>query len=332
MLKNRIALLITCIFIAFSSSCTLNQNTSPNPLLSDPAARLLLYPENPNDPLYSIGEYIGFDLQIVNNDKVPIEFHEFAFDGIRLAFSSPNAAHLIGPDGQDLLLPYERFDTPYDYGSPVQVPPNSEEWSELVISNYLQLRQPGQYVFWLELTDNFGKMYKSNSVSFQLMDIEPSVSPDLIELTLSIPSQNKALFFLERIAEVTFTNNSGVPLTFLTPQDGSESAWVSPVYQFVIVDSSGRSLAMPPSDVHGKPVYDETTQFTIPPGGSYRQQIGVPNYLEVQKPGEYQVRLTYLVRKHASSMGFVLDDLMDWDENVFIGRLESNQIKIVLEN
>lgn len=329
MLKNLIILLI---IIIFTPSCTLGGNAGTNQPSREPVVRLLLYPKNPNDPVYTIGEYIAFDLQIINNDKVPIEFSNFTFDGIRLAFSSPNAAHLVGPDGQDLLLPYERFDLPYDYGSPMQVLPNSEKWSELIISNYLPLRKPGQYVFWVELSDNFGKMYKSNSMTFQLIDIEPSVSSDFIELTLSIPPKNKASFFSERIVEVTFTNNASTPLTFLTPQDGSESAWVSPVYQFVAVDNSGRFLAMPPRDVHGKPVYDKTTQFTILPGESYRQQIMVPNYLEVQKPGEYQVSLTYLVRKHASSMGILLDDLMDWDENVFVGHLESNKIKIVLED
>jgi hypothetical protein len=45
--------------------------------------------------------------------------------------------------------------------------------------------------------------------------------------------------------------------------------------------------------------------------------------------GTYRVRLTYLVRDRAIGKGgVVLDRLMEWDPEVFVGRLESNEVEV----
>jgi hypothetical protein len=163
------------------------------------------------------------------------------------------------------------------------------------------------------------------------MTTEPSVSPELVTLTLTIPFENKSAFFIERVVEATFTNNADIPFTFLVPQVGSESTSINPGYQFSVVDSSGRFLVMAPGGfILDKPVYDESTRFTVAPGESYRQQVGVPNYLGVQPSETYEVWLTYLVREQFTRWGFVSDELMDWDKTVFIGRIESNRLRVTL--
>jgi hypothetical protein len=335
MLKIGPVLLSIIMFLGVSSSCNLREGKSPSLTYNNQAVQLILHPYpyiySPNHPFYSMGEGILFELQIINNNEIPIEFHEFDFSDIKLAFSSPNAIRLIGPDGDDLLLPYDVRDTTYDYGEPLQVDPKGEKWRILPITSNIHLQKSGEYTLWVELADNFGIVHMSNSITFYVQEIEPSISPELVTLTLTIPSENKSAFFTERVVEVTFTNNSDVPLTFLIPQVGSVSGWINPGYQLSVVDSSGRFLVMVPTEfVPDKPVYDESTRFTVAPGESYRQQVGVPNYLGVQPSETYEVWLTYLVREQFTRWGVVTDELMDWDETVFIGRIESNRLRVTL--
>ena len=81
-----------------------------------------------------------------------------------------------------------------------------------------------------------------------------------------------------------------------------------------------------------QPHYDDSAQFTLEPGASYGQQLQLPPFPGMRPPGEYQVQLTYLVRKAAiGKAGRVLDQQMDWPEGVFIGQLESNKLTLTLE-
>ncbi len=283
--------------------------------------------------IYSVGESIRPKLQIKNHNSFPIGIHGvFVFSGDKIAFSSPNAAHLIGPEGQDLLLPYQHSTSFPGFDRPIKVGAKGEEWLYLPITSHLHLRQPGEYTFWLELLDDLGQLHRSNQIRFQLVDVVASVPPEFIGLTLA--SQKLSFATTEHVrVEVVFTNKFDKPLTFLKPQEDSFDGWVNPVYQFTVVDSANRSLALAlRSGTMAIPIYDATTQFTIAPGKSYRQRLQLPDFPEMHNPGKYRVRLTYIVRDKAIGKGgVVLDKPMNWGASVFTGRLESNEVTITIK-
>lgn len=45
----------------------------------------------------------------------------------------------------------------------------------------------------------------------------------------------------------------------------------------------------------------------------------------------YRIQLTYIVRPNAIKYGIVLDEPMHWDDDVFIGVLESNVITVTIQ-
>lgn len=291
--------------------------------------RLVLHKEK---AVYSIGEPIRPKLQILNDTPQEVALgHGFVFDWETLAFAKPNFVHLIGPDGSELALPYHRDQSYFTPFNPIIIDPGKEEWLYLPIYAHFHLRRPGAYTFWLELLDNMGELHQSNQISFQLIDLETSVSPELIELTLQ--SLQSSFAATEPVnLEVDFTNKSEKMLIFLKPQEDSFYGWVNPVYQFTVVDSAGRGLALAlRSGTMAIPAYDDTTQFIITPGESYRQKLRLPTFPKMQSPGEYRVRLTYIVREKAIGKGgVVLDKQMNWEKEVFIGRIESNELTITI--
>jgi hypothetical protein len=133
--------------------------------------------------------------------------------------------------------------------------------------------------------------------------------------------------------EAIFTNKSDKPIIFLKPQEDSLDGWVNPVYQFTVVDNAGRSLALTlRCGSMATPVYNDSAQFIIASGGFYRQKVQLPLFPEMHKPGEYRVRLTYIVRDKAIGKGgVVLDKKMNWEKEVFVGRLESNEVTITIK-
>jgi hypothetical protein len=279
--------------------------------------------------LYTVGEFIALGLHITNDSGVPFVVNNFDFLG--LAFSSPNAIHLLGPDGKDLLLPYSQTDGASNAISSTQVDAKGELWDHLPLSNYLHLRQTGNYTFWTELVDNEGKKYISNKINFSIMNLGSSIPTRLVELSLKPEDLRlSGLAYGQVYFDVVLTNNSNVPLTFLKPQDGSLSNWVIPVYRFTLLDETGRSLPLPSrSGTLGFPTYNEPTMFTLEPGKSFQQRLSPPFFVE--KPGEYKMDLTYIVYENHFRMGNLSNESENWEERVFIGLLKSNEITIVIE-
>ncbi|MDH4187265.1 MAG: hypothetical protein OEV08_09720 [Nitrospira sp.] len=280
---------------------------------------------------YSIGEPIRPKLQILNKTSWKAEIgNGFIFDWERLGFSNPNCVHLIGPDGADLAIPYNRDKSYFNTINPISVDAGREEWLFLPVYAHLHLRKIGKYSFWLELLDNTGELHHSNRISFQLVSIEASVPTEFIELTLT--SRKSSFAATESIdVEAIFANKHDAPITFLNPQVDSFYGWVNPVYQFTVVDDDGRSLAL-----HSRcgnmaiPRYDDTTQFTVKPGEFHAQTLSLPSFSEMQNPGEYHVRLTYIVRDKAIGKGgVVLGKQLNWRADVFVGLLESNESKLI---
>ncbi len=291
--------------------------------------QVILYPEQ---DIYSIGEPIRPKLQVKNNGQAPIEIYGFVFGWDKLTFNLPNAAHLIGPDNQDNLVVYQQSAETIENSPFIQIEAGGDKWYYLPIYHHLHLRKLGKYTFWIELADNLGQVHRSNEISFQLVDVPSSIPSQLVELNLQ--TLHPSFASMERIEfDATITNKSDKKLTFLKPQQDSFDGWVNPVYQFTVISDDGRSLALALRDGNmDVPTYNATTQFTIAPRGTYRQKLQLPVFPEMQNPGTYQVRLTYLVRQEAiGKAGTILDRQMNWAKEVFIGRLESNEISITIK-
>jgi hypothetical protein len=292
--------------------------------------RLILH----NDvTVVSIGEPVNPKLQIVNDMDRAVELRRgFAFNWERLAFVEPNAIHLIAPDGTDLALPYRRDPSYFSGLDPIAIAPNGEEWMFLPIYAHFHLRALGKYRFWIELGDDSGTVHRSNEIGFELHDVESNAPGDAIKLTLQ-PAKSSYVTKEPVEIGVAFCNKSDKPFAFLKPQEDSFYGWANPIYQFTLLDGSGRSLPLAlRSGSMADPRYDESTRIALSPGQLRTQMLRLPEFPDMRTPGTYRVRLTYIVRKQGvGKAGTILDQPMNWDANVFVGRLESNDIEVRIQ-
>src|SRR5262249_15276145 len=145
---------------------------------------------HPDRDHYWVAESIRPKLEIRNRHEFSVGIGGFEFDWERLAFSSPNAARLVGPNGNDLMLPYQHPGAFAGVDQAINVEGGKAEWLYLPISSHLHLRQFGNYRFWLELLDSLGDLHRTSEIGFELRDIESSVAPNLIELRLEARSHS----------------------------------------------------------------------------------------------------------------------------------------------
>lgn len=292
-----------------------------------PIVRLIV---NPDRDTFMIGESIRLRLQIQNPTSAALEFPGITWDDEVLAFTPPAVARLLAPDGRDLLAPYER-PASFSHGAPWRVEPGKNEYYQLPLTSHLALRQPGQYRFSLTLADRNGRSYTSNPLMFHLADVEASLPAGAVELRLTLVKPE--LRTGERIeAEAVFVNRSDKPVIFLRPQQDSFDGWANPSYRFHVTDSEGRGVtrALRCGDL-ATPEYGEEAFFTVKPGGSTAQKLRIADFPGLEKPGTYQVGLTYSVRRHAVGVGgATLDREMSWPAGTFLGRLESNETTLVI--
>lgn len=281
---------------------------------------------------YSIGESVVLRMQLRNGTALPVTISTgFVFDWERLRFSSPHAVHLLDPHGQDLFGSF-RQSAPPAGSAPITIKGGGEEWLYLPITNHLRLQEPGNYSFSVELGDTSGVLHHSNRISFRLEDVEYSMPRELV--SLSLRSRKRSFSKTEPIElQAIFENSSSRPITFLKPQQDSFEGWVNPVYLFSVIDAAGRGLATGPRcGTMASPIYDESTRFTTQPGESFTQDLTLPLFPEMQQPGTYRVQLTYMVRRNAiGKAGVILDRPMNWDSDVFVGRIVSSELLIIIE-
>lgn len=291
---------------------------------------LVLHPDRDQ---YSIGEAIRPRLQIRCQREVSVAFKDFAFTWEKLAFSAPCEAHLIASYGQDLLFPYRVPPGALRDYPLLEVKPNNEEWLYLPISSHLHLRQPTTYIFSLQLLDDAGTVHQTNHINFRLVDVESSIPPGRVDLILE---PTRGAFPNAKAVDLTMVlvNRWEKPLVFLMPQQDSFDGWANPVYQFTAVDSAGRSLPLARrSGTMATPQYGEAHEFRIEPLNSHRQVLRLPIFPDMEQSGEYRIRLTYIVRQKAVGKGgLVLDRNMNWSVDTFVGRLESNEVAVVVGN
>jgi hypothetical protein len=314
--------------------CTLRAESRNDVMTTTPSdhnqVRLVLHEAR---KVYSIGEPVRPKLQILNTTDQKIVLNKsFVLDWEDLAFAEPNFIHLVGPGGAELALPYRRDISYFDSINPISVDAGNEEWLYLPIYAHFHLRELGEYTFWLDISDNKGAIHYSNRIKFNLIDVDSSILPEFVELTIqpgkSAYSTNESINI-----EANFTNKYDMPLVFLKPQEDSFYGWVNPVYQFTVIDSGGRTLALAlRSGTMAIPAYNETTQFAVAPGSSAIERLRLPDFPGIRAPGDYRLRLTYIVREKAiGKAGVVLDKQMNWGERAFTGRIESNELKITIK-
>jgi|WetSurMetagenome_2_1015567.scaffolds.fasta_scaffold34687_2 hypothetical protein len=122
---------------------------------------------------------------------------------------------------------------------------------------------------------------------------------------------------------VEFANHGLEPLTFITPQDGSEWGWLDPKYLYKVTPEGQDPLGifMRCGLFGGR--YDKTTLFTVPPGESrFILTRNLPYRLPAK--GRVAMSLTYEVSpKPTPGRGNTLDK---WPEGMFIGSLRSDEI------
>lgn len=278
---------------------------------------------------FLIGEAITPRLQITNNTGAPIRIGA----GVRLSGSDwtwtpPNAVRLIGPDGSDLMQPYAQ---PNLSDAPIEIAPGSEHWQTLPLNAHLHLRTPGSYRLSVELAIEGDGVVRSDELRFELRDVVASLPPEQIGLEIAAPATIERWSGALQIT-ATFTNHAAQPITLLKPQDDSYDGWVNPAYLFSVIDEAGRGLARAlRSGSIGRPVYDDTNMITLAPGATWEQPLQLADIPALQPPGTYRIRLTYIVRDTAIGKGgAAIDQPLRWEPQVFIGRLESNELRITL--
>jgi hypothetical protein len=278
---------------------------------------------------FNIGEPLLFAINIENQGDPVVEIINFASREHEIAFSNPDGLHLIDPSGQDLLAPYRNGDANNldQNGSPITIEPGQNYARALPIHTHLFLNEPGQYTFWAELEDSSGNMYKRNELQFDLIDINASAPSDLIDLTL-MPDEISFHVGDRWDIQIAFTNNSTEPLTFLEERELSPTGLRNPIYRYVAGDETGRGLPLPSTDFGAE---DEITRFTLQPGESHQFSEHMPRFPDMRRTGVFKVQLTYMVRNNLIEYGFVTDQPMNWEDDVFVGRLVSNEITVIIQ-
>lgn len=275
-----------------------------------------------------IGERPAFLISIENNHDIPIEIpYPFQF-------------HLITPNDTDISSQIN-INKIADQEKILIIEPQSTTTLPLGIpSPVVDLLQLGQYTLWIELDDEAESSVRSNDAVFNIIENKYNVSPEDVALTIVSNSTYKADD--ARYIEIYFENLSNKPLTFLRAQDGSHMGVHYPMYLFKVTDQDGQSLSFPIGDVPSPPIYSEDKTFTIQPNHSYKLVEVLPRFYGLDHPGTYKIQLLYAVRDleifspGKAYIAYRLEEpyqleSINWDEDVFLGHIMSNEITVIIE-
>lgn len=287
----------------------------------------------PDKVQFEVGELLALRLSIENNSELPIKVDNAIWCNYQLAFVEPSVINLIGPSGHNLLQSYHVNALPDHDCATIMVESGSRFYSTIPLSDWVYMREPGEYHVWLELVDSLEERFRSNALTFEINASSGRVPQERIGLALD---SEQMTYTIEELLnaqvglELTFTNMHTETISILRPQGGSFINAVNPIYRIVVRDNMGRELRMiRATDANiGEPVYDETTTLSLPPGDSETLRIRMPHFPEMRQPGQYEVSLVYIVREHAVSLGIVTNELMPWAPDIFVGVLESNSVDL----
>lgn len=287
----------------------------------------------PDKAQFEAGELLGIRFSIENNSELSVEINNAIWCNYQLAFTEPGTINLIDPQGDNLLQPYHVNTLPDHDCAAMVVEPGSKFFSTITLSNWIYIREPGEYRVWLDLVNSRGEHFHSNILKFETNSIPGRVPQERIEIALNSEQMTytiKQLLDVQVRFRLTFTNTYTETVTILKPQSGSYIQLINPIYRAVVKDNIGRGLHMVRADDAsiGEPVYDETTTISLLPGESETISIPMPYFPEMRQPGQYEVSVVYMVRDHAVFLGMVTDEEIRWTPDVFVGVLESNSIVI----
>mgnify|MGYP001206775888 CR=1 FL=1 len=292
---------------------------------------------------YLLGESAYFSFSLTNNSEQPVSIYNFAQVSWPYELPEQVRLHLIAPSGEDLYADeYIDYAEPYDKSIFTMMPLEEinlrTRIAILTLAPQLHLHELGRYHFWVETEDLEGNLIRSNDVLFDMVEPKFSVPPEDVSITISANSPYKADESWP--VEVIFSNLSNKTLTFLEPQDGSSSGWRYPIYRFSAFDESGYKLQLPVRDALQPAIYNEDTQFMLRPGESHSLTLLIPRFIGMKTPGQYKIQLLYAVRElemfHFSDYWWEIEkanqlESMNWDEDVFLGHIFSNEIAITIE-
>ena len=275
---------------------------------------------------FSIGESVTVKMEVINYSDQNVEVPGFQFDWDELVFRTPNDVRLIGPRGDDLMGAYRQSGSDALAGISVQA--NNSEWLYLPISTYMETLVPGDYRFQVTLTAD-GESYQSNVFAFSLKDVPTNAAKNEVELEIARSEPDE---LAELYLNTTFLNRSNRAITFLKPQEDSFSGWANPVYRFKVIDKNDRVIQQARrSGTMAEPVYDAQSMVTLLPGERLEQRLRLENFPLLAGSGTYRISLEYIVREDAIGKGGqILDRKMNWDPDVFLGRLVSNEVVITV--
>lgn len=273
---------------------------------------------------FLIGEGAFFSISIQNSHDIPIEI------------STPFQLHIIAPSGEDIYLQTNLNDIE-PQGRLITIAPQSTTKLPFEIPSHVNLLQLGRYIFWMEIDDKAGNSYRSNDAVFNVIENEYNVSSDDVSLIIASNPTYKlddSWYF-----QVQFTNISNKPLPFLKPQDSSFRGWRYPMYLFIVTDQDGNNLVVPGSEASPAPTYSPDSMFTVQPGRTYQFAEIMPRFSGMDRPGTYKIQLMYAVRDQemfSSAESFLSGETfqperINWDEDVFLGHIMSNEIAITIE-
>lgn len=297
------------------------------------------------DNRYQVGQDNWQILTITNTSSITATVPGMLFcSGYQMAFEPPQAIHLIAPDGQDLLQPWERpveeiiqYENEgiagYANCGPIVIAPHSRKTYPLTLSQWVHMRQLGEYALWVELVDNDKNLHLSNVLHFYIEEIASSVPANSVHLSLQ--PQRLALHPTGQIPEyeITFTNNTTRTQVFLVPKQEAFFGCVYPLTQFTVVDDKGRTLPARIGDVCMPSPPDIRAMIVLQPRTSYQMKIRLDTFPDMfgadghLRSGDYRIQLTYIVWDSLYEAEFMPDFPVD-SSLLFVGRLESNKVTL----
>lgn len=316
--RREVALMVHFLFAILLTGCQINE---PIDELNTTSSHIVIMPLQDD---FLIGEGAVFSINIQNNQDIPIDL------------LVPLRFHLVAPNGED-IYPQTNLDDVEPQAKMITIDSQSTKRIPFGIPSHVNLLQLGSYTLWMEADDRAGNSYKSNDAVFNVIEKEYDVSSENINLMISSNHAYKLDDTLD--FQIRFTNFSDKPLTFLKPQEGSFLGWRYPMYLLIITDQDGNNLEYPGSEAVDDPVYSPDTMFTIQAGETYQFTDTLPRFSGLDHSGIYKIQLIYVVRDQEkfffwepfSSGDAFQPEPINWDEDVFLGHIMSNEITITIE-
>lgn len=277
---------------------------------------------------FQIGEWIPLKLEINNHGEEDLVFSGIRMEYTELAFAPELKPELIGPSGENLLLPF--------IGRPIQerpwldftITPGSSRDYDIFFHNAISFTQPGKYRLNVPFVDVNGVEYSHEPIEFEIMDM-----PVAEGISLEIKGPDAVPVKGKYPLEITFVNNSKEDKIFYLPQEASESLLAYPFYWVQLKSEAGYGCTRGGFDEFEEPDYGRSQRISLDAGESHTMKYEVAGFECLREEGKLEMTLEYILRDDALGFnGNITDEKMSWKRGTFKGRLVSNTISFDLRN